>query len=112
MSKRLEELNSALKTKCEALVEVMDKADGETSPTAEELKSYQENVSGLEVEIKTLRDQADAEEKAVKSLLLARGEIERLGRPVSAPIFSGVVPESRGDAAALKSFGAVFADTE
>jgi HK97 family phage major capsid protein len=107
---RLAKLKDSLAAKCDLLAEHLDKTWDEKSPTETELKTYQETGSGLELEIKGLREQIDRDEAAQKVLAEGRAVVERLGAPL------GMVIHSNGGAgsdprAAVKSFGEVFTES-
>lgn len=104
MTLTLESVNRDLKTKSEAVVNLLDKFDGETAPTEDQIKTWQDELTGLEGEMKTLNDQKTQLEKRKNLRDAASQIITTIGQPTSQMRF--------GTGSAAKTIGAAFAESE
>lgn len=104
----LDEINAGLKTKSEALVNVLDRIDHETSPTQTQLKCWNEERVGLEGEIKALNAEKEDLEARGEARKMAEGHLARLRQPAN-PMYHGGQPGSGG--AGAKSLSAQFLES-
>lgn len=96
----LEQLHASAKVKAEEMVNLLDKIDGETSPTQDQLKSWNDTRVGLTGEMKSLNDQIERLEARQQ----AQAIISRANQPL------GGMLHSHGPAA--KSLGERFTESD
>lgn len=89
MPTALEELNASAKTKSEAIVNLLDKIDGEKSPTADQLKTWNEELTGHETELKSLTAQITQAEQRNSLRQTAETAIQRSGQIVNPVAYGG-----------------------
>lgn len=98
----LEQLHASAKTKAEEMVNLLDKIDGETSPTQDQLKSWNDTRVGLTAEMKALNDQIERMEARDQ----ANAIIRRASQPFGGMVFDGA------QSGAAKSLGEQFTDSD
>jgi HK97 family phage major capsid protein len=106
----LEEVNASLKTKSEAMVNLLDKMDGEKAPTEDQLKGWQEELTGIEGEMKSLNTQRDDLERRASLRDGAKNLIDQINEPVRS------IPHGNGSRAqgtsAVKTWGERYVEGE